>query len=87
MHQWTVYMVRCRDNSLYTGISTDVQRRVDEHNGDPRKAARYAWSRRPVSLVYAETLPDRASASRREAMIKGLDRDAKEALIRAFAAS
>lgn len=84
MQEWIVYMVRCRDDSLYTGITTDVQRRLTEHNLDPRRAARYTWGRRPVQLVYQEALPDRASASRREAAIKALDRGAKEALIGLF---
>lgn len=84
MQKWVVYMVRCRDDSLYTGITTDVSRRVCEHNEDPRRAARYTWGRRPVQLVYQEALPDRAAASRREAAIKALGRPAKEALIELF---
>lgn len=76
---WFVYMVRCADRSLYTGITTDLTRRLAEHNG-PR-AARYTRSRQPVRLVYHERVPDRAQAARREWQIKQLQRPAKEALI------
>lgn len=73
-------MLRCADGSLYTGITTDVHRRVAEHNGDARLGARYTRARRPVQLVYAEGAADRAEASRREAAIKRLDRARKLAL-------
>ena len=74
-------MLRCSDNSLYTGITTDVERRVDEHNSDAKLAASYARSRRPVKLVYTEQYADRSEASKREAGIKKLSRLQKEALI------
>ncbi len=77
---WWVYMLRCADGSLYTGITTDVSRRVAEHNGDARLGARYTRARRPVQLVYAEGAVDRAAAARREAAIKRLDRTRKLAL-------
>jgi putative endonuclease len=77
---WYVYMLRCADGSLYTGITTDVVRRVAEHNGDGGLGARYTRSRRPVELVYVETASDRADAARREAAIKRLDRAQKLAL-------
>jgi len=73
-------MLRCADGSLYTGITTDVARRVAEHNGDSGLGARYTRSRRPVALVYAEPADNRAAASRREAAIKRLDRARKLAL-------
>jgi len=73
-------MLRCADGSLYTGITTDVARRVVEHNGDSGLGARYTRSRRPVALVYAEPADNRAAASRREAAIKRLDRARKLAL-------
>lgn len=73
-------MLRCADGSLYTGITTDVERRLAEHNGDGAAGARYTRSRRPVQLVYAEAACDRAAASRREAAIKRLDRARKLAL-------
>ncbi len=77
---WWVYMLRCADGSLYTGITTDVSRRVAEHNGAGGLGARYTRSRRPVELVYAEGAGNRAEASRREAALKRLDRARKLAL-------
>lgn len=77
---WCVYMLRCADGSLYTGITTDVARRVAEHNGEGTLGARYTRSRRPVQLVYLEAAADRAEATRREAAIKRLDRARKLAL-------
>ena len=77
---WCVYMLRCADGSLYTGITTYVDRRVAEHNGDGVLGARYTRSRRPVELVYVEAAASRAEATRREAAIKRLDRARKLAL-------
>jgi putative endonuclease len=77
---WCVYMLRCADGSLYTGITTDVARRVAEHNGDSGLGARYTRSRRPVELVYVEAAAGRSAASHREAAIKQLDRTRKLAL-------
>ena len=77
---WVVYLLRCADGTLYTGITTDVARRVAEHNGDAGLGARYTRSRRPVELVYVEDAPNRAAAARREAAIKRLDRARKLAL-------
>lgn len=73
-------MLRCADGTLYTGITTDIARRVAEHNGGGGLGARYTRSRRPVQLVYAEAAADRAEAARREAAIKRLDRVRKLAL-------
>ena len=64
-----VYMVKCADNTLYTGIATELERRIEEHNGSD-KGAKYTRVRRPVSLVYSEEYPDRSSASKREYEIK-----------------
>ena len=75
-----MYILRCADGSLYTGITTDVDRRLAEHNGEGGAGARYTRSRRPVEIVYAEAAGDRAEAARREAAIKRLDRAAKLAL-------
>jgi len=77
---WYLYMVRCADDTLYTGITTDVQRRIDEHNGDDRIGARYTRTRRPVELVYTEQVASRAAAASREAAIKKLTRQQKLAL-------
>ncbi|HSR73855.1 MAG TPA: GIY-YIG nuclease family protein [Sulfurovum sp.] len=64
-----VYMVRCADDTLYTGIAKEVERRVDEHNSSD-KGAKYTRMRQPVRLVYSEKHPDRSSASKREYAIK-----------------
>jgi len=71
---WNVYMLQCADNSLYTGITTDLERRVMEHNTDNKKGARYTRVRRPVNLVYQEACEDRAHASTREYQLKKLTR-------------
>lgn len=83
-HGWFVYMVRCADQSLYTGITTDVIRRVREHNSGSRLASRYTRSRQPVCLVYQEAVSSRADATRREVEIKRLARVAKEGLILSY---
>ena len=79
---WSVYILRCADGSLYTGIATDVSRRLREHNGEIAGGARYTRSRRPVQVVYAEPAEDRSAAARREAHIKSLTRRQKDRLIR-----
>jgi putative endonuclease len=73
-------MLRCADGTLYTGITTDVARRIAEHNGESGLGARYTRSRRPVQLVHVEAAANRAGAARREAAIKKLDRVRKLAL-------
>ncbi|WP_416224165.1 GIY-YIG nuclease family protein [Thiohalophilus sp.] len=80
-HRWCVYILQCSDNSLYTGITVEPQRRVEEHNGDDRLAARYTRGRRPVTLVYQEYCASRTTAASREAAIKKLSRTQKLALI------
>jgi len=74
-----VYILRCADGSLYTGWSTDVNRRLDAHRAG--RASRYTASRLPVELALALPMADRGAARREEARIKGLDRAAKLALI------
>ena len=81
LDEWSVYMVRCLDGSLYTGIAKDVSRRVSEHNSDDALAANYTRSRRPVILVYQERQRTRSSASKREYAIKQMSRQEKLALI------
>ncbi len=78
---WAVYIVRCADGSLYTGIARDVVRRIGEHNGENALGASYTRGRRPVVLVYSEAANDRSAASRREAQIKRMTRAQKEALL------
>ncbi len=77
---WWVYILRCRDGTLYTGITTDVARRLAEHRAGA--GARYTRSRLPLRLVWREPQPDRAAAARREAQVKRLPRAQKLALIR-----
>ena len=78
--KWHIYIVKCSDNSLYTGITTDVERRVNEHNTS-KKGAKYTKSRRPVQLMYFETVSDRSGASKRECAIKKLTRTQKLKMI------
>ncbi|MFT7557522.1 MAG: putative endonuclease [Planctomycetota bacterium] len=81
MNSWHVYILRCADDTLYTGITTDVQRRLLEHNdASNKKAAKYTRVRRPVEVVYICEYPDRATASREEYRIKQLSRKEKEEL-------
>jgi putative endonuclease len=77
-----VYMVRCRDGSLYTGWTTDLEKRVKTHNAG--QGAKYTRSRLPVELVYYEELDTREAALRREAAIKKLSRERKELLVEEF---
>jgi UV DNA damage endonuclease len=76
---WFVYIVRCADGSLYTGISKDVERRLNQHNAGT--ASRYTRSRLPVALEYQEVQPGQSAALKRELALKALSRKAKEALI------
>jgi putative endonuclease len=82
--EWTVYMIRCSDGSLYTGVTTDLERRFREHATGVR-GARYFNGRSPVAVVYREAGHDRSSASRREAAIKKLSREEKLRLVQAGA--
>jgi len=74
---WTVYILRCADGTLYTGVTTDPERRLREHNAGGVLGARYTRARRPVELVHQEAAANRAEACRREAAIKKLTRQAK----------
>jgi len=77
---WHVYLVRCRDGTLYAGVTTDLARRVDAHaNG---KGARYTRGRGPLVLAWSEEVADRSAALRRECEIKRLDRAGKLRLVR-----
>jgi UV DNA damage endonuclease len=77
---WFVYLLRCADGSLYTGITNDLPRRLEKHNAGT--ASRYTRSRLPAVLVYQESLPNKSLALKRELAIKALSREAKESLIR-----
>lgn len=79
MSNWFVYLIRCRSGALYTGITTDVERRFTEHcQGRGAKSLR---GREPLELVFAEQAGDRSRASRLEAVIKKLPKVAKEELV------
>ena len=76
---WFVYILRCADDSLYTGITTDKVRRLSEHNKGT--AAKYTRVRTPVSMIYSEDAQDRSSATKRDMAIKKLSRAKKLELI------
>ncbi len=76
---WHVYIIRCINGALYTGVTTDISRRVKRHNS--RKASKYTRVRTPVTLVYSEEQPTRSSALKREAQIKLWSKQKKLALI------
>ena len=78
---WYVYILHCADGTLYTGITVDLERRLQEHNGDNTLGARYTRIRRPVTLAYFESADSRATAASREAAIKKLNRGQKLQLI------
>ena len=81
MKEYYVYIVECSDGSFYTGITTDIKRRILEHNYS-FKAAKYTRSRRPVTLVYSELRGSRSSAQKEEHRIKKLTRAQKLQIIR-----
>ncbi len=80
--RWLVYIIRADDDSLYTGITTDLARRWQQHSLQ-RGGAKFFRGRKPETLVYVEADHDRSSAARREAAIKRLTRPAKELLLQA----
>jgi putative endonuclease len=78
--KWTVYIIRCDDGSLYTGVTTDLARRFAEHLGHPR-GAKYFSGRKPSEVVYSENGHTRSSACQREAALKKLSRAGKLSLV------
>ena len=78
---WFVYILRCADSTLYTGITTDVDKRIKQHNGADKNGAKYTRQRRPVQLVYQESSDSRSNACKREYSIKSLKKIQKESLI------
>jgi len=77
---WFLYIVQCHDTSLYTGITTDIARRLKEHNA--KKGAFYTKNKLPVELVYQEAMANQSEARKREVEIKKLTRKEKLELIR-----
>ncbi len=84
LNMYHLYILKCSDKTLYTGITTDLKRRVGEHNGakGSKLGARYTSARRPVTLVYSRKFKNRSDASKEEARIKKLTRAEKLFLIK-----
>ena len=78
---WRVYLLECADGSLYCGVTTDLDRRLAEHNGEQPGGARFTAGRRPVRLLASLACADRAGAQRLEARIKARPRAGKLALL------
>jgi len=81
LSEWFVYMLRCADNSLYTGVTTNIERRLKEHNED-KAGAKYTRAKRPVFLVYEEPAESRSAACQREYQLKQLKKSDKESLVK-----
>ena len=79
--QWFLYVVRCNDDTLYTGVTTDIQRRLKEHNASSR-GAKYTKTRRPVEVVYWKPFKNQSSAQKAEYRFKQLTREQKEKMIK-----
>ena len=80
---WFVYFVRCNDNSLYAGITTDIERRLHQHNHN-KLGAKYTRAKRPVTLVFIEKAINKSVASKREHQLKKLTKDQKEQLVNTY---
>ena len=79
---WLVYILECRDDSLYCGITNNLEKRLKQHSGEIKGGAKYTRSHRPCTLVYKEESASRSEASQREAIIKNMSKDEKKALIK-----
>ena len=82
---WCVYLLRCADATLYCGVTTDVERRLREHNGEGKRGTKYTRTRRPVEVVCCVAQPDRAAACRLEEAVKRRPRAEKAAFLLAHA--
>jgi len=78
---WYVYIAKCKDNTLYTGITTDIKRREKEHNTDNKLGAKSLRGKRPIHIVYYERYNTQQEAKKREASIKSWERNYKMKLI------
>ena len=83
MSDWYLYLIRCRDSTLYTGISTDVDRRLAQHEGGGNAGSRYLKGRGPLSLVFQEKLGSKSLALKVERRVKKMSKARKEKLIKA----
>ena len=79
-HKWYLYILRCGDGSLYTGITTDVEARLETHRSG--KGAKYTRGRGPLELVYREECEDHSQALKRELAVKAMSREEKQKLIK-----
>ena len=79
--EWYIYLIRCSDNSLYTGVTTHVERRFEEHQAGGKKGARYLRGRGPLTLAFSHPVADRSQALRLEYAIKQLGKESKEQLV------
>ena len=77
---WVVYLLKCRDNTLYCGVTNNLSRRLRQHNGEIKGGAKYTQARRPCELVYHERCEDKSTAMKREYDIKQFSRIQKEQL-------
>lgn len=82
MSKWCVYMLQCSDGSLYTGVTTDLARRLRQHNGEIIGGAKYTRNKRPVQIVWHEAQQSRSDAAKREYEIKKYSRAEKLGLIK-----
>ena len=80
---WYVYFLRCNDNSLYAGITTDLARRLHQHN-HTKLGAKYTRAKRPVTLAYAETATNKSDAGKREYQLRQLPKAKKEELVSTY---
>ena len=78
---WQVYLLQCADSSLYAGVTTDLARRLQQHNGQLAGGARYTQARRPVALVWSEACDSRSDAQQKEHALRRLSREQKLAII------
>lgn len=80
---WYVYFLRCNDNSLYAGITTNIERRLHQHN-HTKLGAKYTRAKRPVTIAFVETAIDKSTASKREYQLKKLSKIQKEQLVSSY---
>lgn len=81
MSSWYLYMIRCKDGSLYTGITIDVKRRFEEHSSQGKLCAKYLRGRGPLELVFSQMIGDRSLALRVERQVKKMSKIRKEMMI------
>ncbi len=74
---WWVYIVKCSDDSYYTGVTTDIDKRLQQHNSDNTRGSRYIRFRRPATLVHSEAMATKSQAFRKEVLIKGWSKQKK----------